>query len=184
MCHFSLPDLTISQAGKQSSILNLSHIPIIIISLMAFICLTACDPNRLYETNTPVANEKWTYDDVKSFSVDVKDTTTRYNIYINLRHSFLFEWRNIYVQVGTQLPDGKKMDKRVNLPLCESDGKWYGSCLGDNCDIPVEIQHDAKFPMMGKYIFTIRQDMRVNPLEKIKSVGLRVEKTAPPKAQN
>jgi len=26
--------------------------------------------------------------------------------------------------------------------------------------------------------------MRVNPLEKIKSVGLRIEKTAPPKAQN
>ena len=77
-----------------------------------------------------------------------------------------------------------KMEKRVNLPLCESDGKWYGSCLGDNCDIAVEIQHDAKFPMAGRYTFTIRQDMRVNPLENIKSVGLRVEKTAPPKAQN
>jgi gliding motility-associated lipoprotein GldH len=161
-----------------------NHLSLIIIALAVLLSLTACDPNRLYETNTAVVNEKWAYDDVKSFSVDVKDTTTRYNIYINLRHSFQFEWRNIYVQVSTQLPDGKKMEKRVNLPLCENDGKWYGSCLGDNCDIPVEIQHDAKFPMVGKYTFTIKQDMRVNPLEKIKSVGLRVEKTAPPKAQN
>ena len=160
------------------------HLSLIIIALAVLLSVTACDPSRLYETNTPIASEKWTYDDVKSFSVDVKDTATRYNIYINLRHSIRFDWRNVYVQVGTQLPDGKKMEKRVNLPLCESDGKWYGSCLGDNCDIAVEIQHDAKFPMAGRYTFTIRQDMRVNPLENIKSVGLRVEKTAPPKAQN
>ena len=161
-----------------------NHISLIILSFVVLLALTSCDPNRLYETNTPVVDEKWSYDDVKSFTIDVKDTTTRYNIYINMRHSFLFEWRNVYVQVGTQLPDGKKMDKRVNLPLCESDGKWYGSCLGDNCDLPVLIQENAKFPMIGKYTVTIKQDMRVNPLDKVKSIGLRVEKAAPPKAQN
>ena len=160
------------------------HTPLFVLSLAALLCLTACDPNSLFETNMPISGEKWAYDDVKSFSVDISDTTTRYNIYINVRHSFQFEWRNIYVQVGTQLPDGKKMEKRVNLPLCESDGKWFGSSLGDNCDVPILIQENAKFPEKGKYTFTIRQDMRVNPLEKIKSIGLRVEKEAPPKAKN
>lgn len=155
-----------------------------IISLAALLSFAACDQNRLYETNTPISNEKWAYDDTKTFTVDVKDTTTHYNIYINVRHSFQFDWRNIYVQVGTQFPDGKKMEKRVNLPLCENDGKWYGSCLGDNCDLPVLIQENAKFPLVGKYTFSIRQDMRVNPLDKIKSIGLRVEKAAPPKGQN
>jgi gliding motility-associated lipoprotein GldH len=149
---------------------------LIMIAAVVLLAMTGCDHNRLYETNIPVAGEKWGYDDVKTFTVEIKDTTTRYNIYINLRHSFLFDWRNIYVKIGTQLPDGKKLDKRVNLPLCETDGKWYGSCLGDNCDIPVMIQHDARFPQVGRYTFSIRQDMRVNPLDKIKSVGLRVEK--------
>ena len=138
--------------------------------------LSACDTKRLYETNTPVANQNWSYDDIKSYTVNVADTNTHYNIYINVRHSFLFEWRNIYVQVNTVLPDGKKLEKRVNLPLSETDGKWFGSCLGDNCDIPIMIQHDAKFPQVGKYTFTIRQDMRVNPLINIKSIGLRVER--------
>ncbi len=148
------------------------------------ILLTACDGNKLMETNTPVAGEKWAYNDIKSYTVEVKDTVTRYNIYINLRHSFQFDWRNVYVQVGTQLPDGKKMEKRVNLPLCEPDGKWYGSCLGDNCDVPVMIQHDARFPMPGKYTFTLRQDMRVDPLDKVKSVGLRIEKAKPLQGTN
>lgn len=153
------------------------------LSMITLLCFTSCDPNRLYETNIPVADQKWSYDDIKSYTVDVKDTVTRYNIYINIRHSFQFDWRNLYVQVGTQMPDGKKIEKRVNLPLCESDGKWYGSCLGDNCDIPVMIQHDAKFPQPGKYTFTIRQDMRSNPLVNIKSVGLRVEKAKANQAQ-
>jgi gliding motility-associated lipoprotein GldH len=169
--------------SKQSSFLSFNSISLVLLSLVVLLALSACDPNRLYETNTPVAAEKWSYDDVKTFSVDVKDTTTRYNIYINVRHSFLFEWRNIYVQVATRLPDGKQLEKRVNLPLCESDGKWYGSCLGDNCDLKVLIQENAKFPMIGRYTFSIRQDMRVNPLERIKSIGMRVEKAAPPKAQ-
>jgi gliding motility-associated lipoprotein GldH len=159
------------------------YIYLLLIGLSA-LSITACDPNRLYETNTPIANEKWTYSDSKTFVVDVTDTSTRYNIYINVRHSFQFEWRNMYVQVSTQLPDGKKLDKRVNLPMSEPDGKWYGSCLGDNCDLPVLIQQDAKFPMIGKYTFTVRQDMRANPLEKIKSIGLRIERAAPPKAAN
>ena len=149
---------------------------LLLMAAVTLLTITACDPNRLYETNTVIANEKWSYDDIKTYTVDVKDTVTRYNIYINVRHSFQFDWRNLYVQVGTTMPDGRKIEKRVNLPLCESDGKWYGSCLGDNCDLPVMIQHDAKFPIPGKYIFTLRQDMRSNPLVNIKSVGLRVEK--------
>ena len=154
-----------------------------ILTAITTMVLTSCDPNRLYETNTTIIDQKWSYADIKSYTVDVKDTVTRYNIYINIRHSFQFDWRNLYLQVGTQLPDGKKLEKRVNVPLCEPDGKWYGSCVGDNCDIPVMIQHDAKFPMPGRYTFTLRQDMRTDPLVNIKSVGLRIEKAKSEKAQ-
>ena len=144
---------------------------------------SSCDPNRLYETNLPVANENWRYEDVKSFAVEVKDTTTRYNIFINLRHDFSFEWRNVYLQITTTLPSGETMKKRINLPLCENDGKWYGRCLGNNCDLPVSIQKDAKFPQLGTYHFTLQHDMRVNPLPKIKAVGLRVERAVKEKKE-
>jgi hypothetical protein len=146
------------------------------LAIVSALLLVACDQNRLYETNLPIADQKWDYKDVKTYTLAVKDTATRYNVYINIRHSFQYEWRNIYVQVGTTLPDGKRLEKRVNLALSEADGKWFGSCLGDNCDLPIMIQHDAKFPQVGSYTFTIRQDMRTNPLPLIKSVGLRVER--------
>ncbi|MFN8309520.1 MAG: gliding motility lipoprotein GldH [Chitinophagales bacterium] len=144
---------------------------------MAVMLFTSCDRHRLYETNIPVKGEQWDYSDVKSFSFEVKDTSKAYNLFINVRHSFEFEWRNMYVQIATQFPDGKKMQKRVNLPLSEADGKWFGDCFGDNCDVPVMIQHDAHFPAVGTYTFSIAQDMRVNPLNRIKAVGLRVEES-------
>ncbi|MFN8276310.1 MAG: gliding motility lipoprotein GldH [Chitinophagales bacterium] len=146
--------------------------------LVVALILGSCDRQRVYETNFPVEGESWPYTDAKSFTFDISDTTARYNIFINVRHSFEFEWRNMYVQVSTQFPDGKHIQKRVNLPLSEADGHWYGHCMGDNCDMPVLIQQAAKFPMKGKYTFTLQQDMRVNPLPRIKAIGLRVERAA------
>ena len=130
------------------------------------------------EENIPVKDYKWDYSDTKIFTAEIKDTTIHYNIYVNLRHSFQFEWRNLWVNIETTFPNGKVYERRVNLLLSEADGHWFGDCLGDNCDIQVPIQQNAFFPLTGKYTFKITQDMRANPLPYIKNVGMRVEQVA------
>ncbi|MCS6934303.1 MAG: gliding motility lipoprotein GldH [Chitinophagales bacterium] len=149
--------------------------------LCAFV--TGCKSDALMEINLPVESKGWTYDAPKVFSVNITDTSSRYNIYINLRHSFHYEWRNMWVNVETMFPDSTYYNKRVNLPMSEPNGEWYGKCLGDNCDLQTPIQQYARFPMPGTYKFTIRQDMRVNPLTGVKSIGMRIEKAAPPAPQ-
>jgi gliding motility-associated lipoprotein GldH len=157
---------------------NLKKALALIPSFVLLISLSSCDPNRVYEQNIDVDKELWGYEDIKKFEVDIQDTAIRYNIGVNLRHSFQFEWRNVYVQIETKLPDGKILEKRVNLLLSEADGKWHGKCYGDNCFIYIPIQSNFVFPNKGKYTFRIKQDMRQNPLKYIKFVGLRVEKAA------
>lgn len=149
-------------------------------SLAAFALLvfSSCDKSRVMEENIPVKDYKWDYSDAKVFTAEIKDTTANYNIYVNLRHSFQFEWRNLWVNIETTFPNGKVYERRVNLLLSEADGHWFGDCLGDNCDIRVSIQQNAFFPLTGKYTFKITQDMRVNPLPYIKDVGMRVEQAA------
>ncbi len=137
---------------------------------------SSCDKARVMEDNQAVNGDKWAYDDPKTFTVDIQDTTLHYNIYINVRHSFQFEWRNVWVNVETVLPDGKKFEKRVNLILSEADGRWFAKCTGDNCYLPIPMQMGAHFPQLGKYTFKITQDMRVSPLNNIKAIGMRVEK--------
>ncbi len=147
--------------------------------LLAALSFTSCDKARVFEENQQVTGYKWKYEDAKTFVAEIKDTNQHYNLYINVRHSFQFDWRNAWVKITTTFPDGKSFDKRVNLVLSEPDGRWLGDCLGDNCDMQVQIQQNAIFPQPGKYTFKIAQDMRVNPLVAVKSVGMRIEKAAP-----
>ena len=146
---------------------------VIFISMM----FSSCDKARVFEQNQQILDYKWNYEDPKTFVVDIKDTNQHYNLTVNIRHSFQFDWRNAWVKITTTFPDGKSFDKRVNLVLSEPDGHWLGDCLGDNCDMQVQIQQNAIFPLAGKYTFKIAQDMRVNPLPAVKSIGLRVEKS-------
>ncbi len=151
---------------------------VFLVFLASYIVLSGCNSNFIYEVNKPLKNEEWSYENAQTFETEIKDTVVHYNIYINLRHSFHFEWRNVWVNIETEFPDGKKVSKRVNLLLSEADGKWFGDCTGDNCDIQIPIQENAIFPQQGIYKFSIAQDMRVNPLVNIRSVGMRVEKYA------
>lgn len=145
--------------------------------LISGLILTSCDKARVFEQNQQIKDYKWDYNDPHTFVVEIKDTNQHYNLYVNVRHSFQFDWRNAWVKITTTFPDGKSFDKRVNLVLSEPDGRWLGDCLGDNCDMQVLIQQNAIFPKPGKYTFKIAQDMRVNPLTLVKSVGMRIEKT-------
>ena len=128
------------------------------------------------ERHENMINNEWQYSDAKTFSAEIKDTVQLYNIYVSARHGFNFEWRNLWVNIETTFPDGKQYERRVNLILSNADGVWHGDCLGDNCDILIPIQENAFFPEIGKYTFKISQDMRVNPLNNLKSFGMRIEK--------
>ncbi len=144
--------------------------------LLAVFTFTRCDKGRIFEQNQQITDYKWQYNDAKTFVAEIKDTNQHYNLFINVRHSFQFDWRNTWVKITTTFPDGQSFERRVNLVLSEPDGHWLGNCLGDNCDMQVSIQQNAIFPKPGKYTFKIAQDMRVNPLNAIKSIGLRIEK--------
>jgi gliding motility-associated lipoprotein GldH len=166
-------------AGIRGSYITSRRLGAVLCFLVAVLCLTSCDKNRIYEKNEQIKNYTWDYTDVKTFDVDIKDTSAHYNILLNMRHSFQYEWRNTWVSIVTQYPDGTTYKQRVNVVLYEADGHPLGDCLGDNCDMQVYFQHNVIFPKPGKYTFKVAQDMRVNPLKGIKSIGLRVEKNQP-----
>ncbi len=160
----------------RSNLLNLTGLCII-----AMLLLAGCDKNAVMETQQQIAGNSWNYTDAKTFTAEITDTVQHYNLYVSVRHGFNFEWRNLWVKIETTFPDGRKFERRVNLVLSDADGVWHGDCLGDNCDMLIPIQDNAFFPQLGKYTFKIQQDMRVNPLGFVKTIGMRVEKYTAPK---
>jgi gliding motility-associated lipoprotein GldH len=148
--------------------------------LAAFIpvmLLVACHPDRVYEQNVEINKYIWNKDVKTKYEVTIEDTTQHYDIYVNVRHTNFYYYSNLWIMVYTTFPDGHRLNQRVELQLAEKDGKWDGECLGDICDISLELQKNAIFDQKGKYIFEFEQIMRHDQLPAIMAMGLKIEKT-------
>jgi gliding motility-associated lipoprotein GldH len=123
-----------------------------------------------------VAGKAWAYTDIKTVEVNITDTSSLCDVYLNLRHAGNYEWQNLYLRVKVVSPSGDSSLSRVSFQLTAADGKWLGSGLGDIVEYQVPFKEGIQFKELGTYRFELEQHMRVNPLLGIHDVGLRVEK--------
>jgi gliding motility-associated lipoprotein GldH len=60
--------------------------------------------------------------------------------------------------------------------LAESDGRWLGNSAGNLYGQTVLLRENFTFPDTGKYVFSVGQSMRENPLRGINDVGIKIIK--------
>jgi len=154
---------------------------IALLIVLALCCFTACTSPPVYEDNISIDEYDWFYKDTLSFSFELKDTSQRYNFFINVRHTDAFDYANLWVNVETVYPNGESQSGSVNLPMADKKGKWYGSGLGDifsneTLTNEVMIQQNAQLPLSGTYQFKISQFMRVDPLPNVMDIGVIIRK--------
>lgn len=144
--------------------------------LFSVFLFSSCDQNRIYESNYNIDNQAWFYKDTIHFEVEISDLS-EINGYINIRHSFYFAWRNMWLQMNVFQDDSLMYQEPVNVQLSQPNGHWHGKCSGDICfyQYPLKDFTNFIFPDSGVYRFEFMQDMRENPLENISSIGLRLE---------
>ncbi len=134
-----------------------------------------CDKNRVYEENKEIPDAVWTRDHKITFPVEIKDSITPHNIYVNIRNSGSYPYRNIYLFITTS-SKGIIVKDTLECLLADEKGKWYGDGLGDLWDHQISFKKNIRFPHTGTYIFEFEQAMRSENLPMIVDVGLRVEK--------
>ncbi len=138
--------------------------------------IISCTKNNVYENNRLIPSISWNAKDKLSFPVIISDTSCLYNIYINIRHTEDYYYRNIWLMTYATSPDGKTTSERVELNLADEEGKWFGQGVNNIWDARILLQSDTRLNEPGKYIFTLEQDMREDPLPGIMAVGIRIEK--------
>ena len=149
-----------------------------IMPFLLALSLSGCDTKSVFEKNIDIPKYIWNLEFKPVFNVPITDTSFLYDIYVNVRHTQFYPNSNLWILITTQFPDGKQLEKRVELTLADKEGKWHGDCLGDICDIQIPIQENAFFNQPGNYAFTYEQIMRTNDLPFVMSMGLRIEKAA------
>jgi len=148
-------------------------------SLLIFLLVgfTSCDNNRIFEDNTPIEKNTWKVNQPVVYTVNITDTLSPCNFYLNVRHGGAYDFSNLFIFLKTQFPNGKMAKDTVELLLQTPEGKFTGKGLGDICDNQIMFKKGLRFPLKGKYTFSIEQAMRMAELANIVEIGMRIEKT-------
>lgn len=137
---------------------------------------TGCIHINLYEKQVAIPSQEWRYDFKPNYAFEIKDTTSRYYIYIVVRHTDRYPFNNLWLRVGSAAP-GKTMEfHNVNVQLAGTDS-WDGTGIDDIYEVRKMISPGAvSFRASGTYAFSIAQIMREDPLRYILDIGIRLEK--------
>jgi len=149
------------------------------IALIALL-FVSCDSNRLYEKNISIENDVWSLSQVPSFEFENTDTVSDVRLIVNVRHSSIYPFSNLWLFIHTESPEGTNSVDTLETTLSQKDGKWLGDGLGDIWDLQSEFKA-VRLEEPGIYRFKIEQAMRHGNLSKIEAlpgvmeIGLRIE---------
>jgi gliding motility-associated lipoprotein GldH len=146
------------------------------LSTLYLLLATSCDSNRVFEDNTDIPDYNWDVKNKVAFDVDIPDTSSLYNLYVNVRNASHYPYANLYIFATITFPNGKTRKDTVECILADANGQWKGDGAGDIWDNQIPWMSRIKFPLAGKYKFEYEQAMRMEQVPFIMDVGLRVEK--------
>lgn len=146
-----------------------------VLFLMSIIIIS-CDSKKVFDENQKISDEVWDANEKISFDVNVTDTITPHNFYVNVRNSDGYPYSNIYIFITTIFPNEKSSRDTLECVLADETGKWLGEGIGDLWDNQILFKKHVRFPLSGKYTFVMEQAMRTEHLPLILDVGLRIEK--------
>ncbi|MFK7809483.1 MAG: gliding motility lipoprotein GldH [Saprospiraceae bacterium] len=137
----------------------------------------ACQEEFYFESEKTIAEDQWTYQDSVNFTFSIADTSALYNLILDIEHATDYRFQNIYLNVATKYPSGKRIKEQLPINFADKMGKWYGDCDSEWCRLRVNLQQGAFFNAVGDYTITLEQHMRVNPLPGVRGLSLKLEDT-------
>ncbi len=142
---------------------------------MLILLLSSCDPTMVYDHYQQPEDGLWKWTDAREFKVDLTDTVSMHNIYLQLRHTVDYPMSNLYIFVHVKGPSGQLLKDTVNMILANPDGRWIGKGTGNLRELRLLYRKNTKFGQQGTYTFTLEQGMR-NPELPVTDLGIRIER--------
>jgi gliding motility-associated lipoprotein GldH len=140
------------------------------------LALSSCTEDFDYQAENSLESDVWTYNEEISFELVAPDTTTWYNLELEVRHDPDFGYQNLYIEIETGFPSDTSFTDIINLDLAKTTGQWLGKCNSKKCSIPFLLKNRFRFEETGKYSFLFRQASRLDSLEGIQSFQLSLRK--------
>ncbi len=151
--------------------------------LVGLLLLASCRPSPQYQDHYNIPGTAWDAAYKPEFHFSVTDTAAAYQLFLLIRHTDVYPFSNIWINVDSKGPGDSSWSKaRVEVPLTAPSGQWLGRGAGELWEQQVPITTPARpafFPRKGDYTVRLTHEMRRNPLPEVLTVGLRLEKLPP-----
>jgi len=151
-------------------------LPTNLIAIIFILVLFSCNSGEVYEKYTQIPNQVWESSNTINFDVNIQDTISPHNIYINVRNSSKYNMRNLYLFITTTSPENYTLRDTFECFLANEKGKWLGNGWGDLYENKILYKQNVRFPVQGKYNFKFVQGMRTEKLKHISDIGISIEK--------
>ena len=143
--------------------------------------IASCDEKRVFDEYQSLNG--WHKDSLVNFKISAVDTTSRYNLFINIRNNNQYQYSNLFLITKIQFPKGKVISDTLEYNMAAPNGEWLGTGFGDVKESKLWFKEGVQFDEDGEYQFMVQQSMRKNGvengierLEGITDVGFRIEK--------
>lgn len=153
-----------------------NHRSSLLIILTSLFLLVSCNSKVVYTDSQAMPKKTWGLMNTPTFRMPVTDTINSNNVYFTIRTGSSYPFRNIYLFVTTTSPNGKVITDTLQYNLADEKGKWYGKGLGDIHELNLPYKSNVFFPVKGIYQFKFQHGMRVENLNGVYDLGVRVEK--------
>ena len=146
-----------------------------LVSVFVFL-LASCNTIDVFEKNEAIPQQAWSSHFKPDFTFVIKDTSARYNIFLVVRHTDAYKYKNLWLNISIQEPGGVTKNNSVELKLATDDKGWLGSGMDDIFEHRILVTAEPKQLMSGTYHFKLENIMRDDPLDHVMDVGIRLEK--------
>ena len=146
--------------------------------ISGFLALVSCQTVDVFEKNVAIPQQTWSSQFKPEVSFEIKDTVSRYKIFIVLRHTDAYRYKNIWLNIETLAPGGIPQQQSLDMQLATDDKGWAGTVMDDIIEqrIPITPAQEPWTLKKGLYRFRLSNIMREDPLEHVMNIGVRVEK--------
>jgi gliding motility-associated lipoprotein GldH len=130
----------------------------------------------IYEEHVGTPSLEWKRDNVLKYNVDIKDPSSKYNVYIAVRHTSTYPYKNLKVNLLTNTPNEENTVKEYDLYVRDENNVFVGEGLGDIYDAEILIEENFSFSQAGKYSFSLEHLMSKDNISNIMEIGLVIKK--------
>lgn len=144
--------------------------------------LISCDSNRVFDQYVSIKNSSWQKNDTVKFKLNVSDTISAQNLFINIRNNNDYKYSNIFIITEILAPNQFATIDTLQYEMADQTGKWLGKGFSDLKENKLFFKEHFIFKHSGNYQINVIHAMRksketegIDSLEGITTVGFRIE---------